>query len=95
MLPLKTDDSGPRLHVTRMGLSMGGMIALEAALMEPSLVKTLILAGTTCQADRGLTTDPEVLALFATLPELSDMEDPDPYNADVQLFIQQSAASHD
>jgi 3-oxoadipate enol-lactonase len=55
-----------------LGLSMGGMIALEAALVQPALVRTLILAGTACNADRGLTTDPEVLALFATLPELSD-----------------------
>jgi 3-oxoadipate enol-lactonase len=57
-----------------LGLSMGGMVAMEAALMKPSLVKTLILAGTACNADRGLTSDPEVLALFATLPELSDEE---------------------
>ena len=57
-----------------MGLSMGGMVALEAALKKPSLVKTLVLAGTACNADRGLTSDPEVLALFATLPELSDEE---------------------
>jgi 3-oxoadipate enol-lactonase len=57
-----------------LGLSMGGMIALEAALGQPELVKTLILAGTACNADQGLTTDPEVLALFATLPELSDEE---------------------
>ncbi len=57
-----------------LGLSMGGMVAMEAALLKPSLVKTLILAGTACNADRGLTTDPEVLALFATLPELSDEE---------------------
>ena len=42
--------------------------------MKPSLVKTLILAGTACNADRGLTSDPEMLALFATLPELSDEE---------------------
>jgi 3-oxoadipate enol-lactonase len=57
-----------------LGLSMGGMIALEAALVKPELVKSLILAGTACDADRGLTADPEVLALFATLPELSDEE---------------------
>jgi 3-oxoadipate enol-lactonase len=60
--------------VNLLGLSMGGMIALEAALAKPDLVKTLILAGTTCHADQGLTADPEVLALFATLPELSDEE---------------------
>jgi 3-oxoadipate enol-lactonase len=57
-----------------LGLSMGGMVAMEAALRTPSLVKTLILAGTACNADQGLTVDPEVLALFATLPELSDEE---------------------
>ena len=57
-----------------LGLSMGGMVAMEAALRKPSLVKTLILAGTACNADQGLTADPEVLALFATLPELSDEE---------------------
>jgi pimeloyl-ACP methyl ester carboxylesterase len=56
------------------GLSMGGMIAMEASLKKPSLVKSLILAGTACNADRGLTSDPEILALFATLPELSDEE---------------------
>lgn len=64
-------DLGP-VHLA--GLSMGGMIAMEASLKKPSLVKSLILAGTTCNADRGLTSDPEMLALFATLPELSDEE---------------------
>ena len=64
-------DLGP-VHL--LGLSMGGMVAMEAALRKPSLVKTLVLAGTACNADQGLTDDPEVLALFATLPELSDEE---------------------
>ncbi len=50
-----------------LGLSMGGMVAMEAALTRPALVKTLILAGTACNADQGLTADPEVLGLFATL----------------------------
>jgi len=50
------------------------MVAMEAAPRKPSRVKTLILAATACNADRGLTADPEALALFATLPELSDEE---------------------
>jgi pimeloyl-ACP methyl ester carboxylesterase len=64
-------DLGP-VHL--LGLSLGGTIAMEAVLKKPSLIKTLILAGTACNADRGLTADPEVLALFATRPDLSDEE---------------------
>jgi pimeloyl-ACP methyl ester carboxylesterase len=57
-----------------LGLSMGGMIAQETALIRPDLVQTLMLAGTACDSDRGLTTDPEILKLFATLPELTPEE---------------------
>jgi pimeloyl-ACP methyl ester carboxylesterase len=57
-----------------LGLSMGGMIAQEVALGRPDLVQTLLLAGTACDADRGLTGDPEVLKLFVTLPELTAEE---------------------
>jgi pimeloyl-ACP methyl ester carboxylesterase len=57
-----------------LGLSMGGMMAQEIALSRPDLVQTLLLAGTACDAGRGLTSDPEVLKLFATLPELTAEE---------------------
>jgi 3-oxoadipate enol-lactonase len=57
-----------------LGLSMGGMIALETALGRPDLVKSLLLAGTCCDSDRGLTTDPKALRLFATRPELTPEE---------------------
>jgi 3-oxoadipate enol-lactonase len=57
-----------------LGVSMGGMIAQQVTLNRPDLVKTLILGCTTCNSGQGLSTDPEVLELFATLPELSDEE---------------------
>ncbi len=57
-----------------LGISMGGMIAQQTALSRPDLVKTLILGCTTCNAAQGTSTDPRVLELFATLPELSDEE---------------------
>lgn len=57
-----------------LGTSMGGMIAQQTALARPDLVKTLILCCTTCNSGAGLTSDPEVLNLFMTLPELSDEE---------------------
>lgn len=57
-----------------LGISMGGMIAQQVTLSRPDLVKTLILGCTTCNAAKGTTTDPQVLELFATRPELSDEE---------------------
>lgn len=39
----------PPAHIV--GLSMGGMIALELALAEPALVKSLVLAGTLARSD--------------------------------------------
>jgi pimeloyl-ACP methyl ester carboxylesterase len=57
-----------------LGISMGGMIAQQVILNRPDLVKTLILGCTTCNSGQGLSSDPEVLELFATLPELSDEE---------------------
>ena len=57
-----------------LGVSMGGMIAQQTAIRRPDLVKTLILACTTCNSGQGMATDPEVLKLFATLPELSEEE---------------------
>jgi 3-oxoadipate enol-lactonase len=57
-----------------LGVSMGGMIAQQVTLIRPDLVKTLILGCTTCNSGQGMTTDPEVMDLFATLPELSDDE---------------------
>jgi pimeloyl-ACP methyl ester carboxylesterase len=64
-------DPGP-VHL--LGLSMGGMIALEIAWRRPELIRTLLLAGTACESDRGLTRDPEMLKLFATLPGLTPEE---------------------
>jgi 3-oxoadipate enol-lactonase len=64
-------NAGP-VHL--LGLSLGGMIAQEVALSRPDLVRTLLLAGTACDSDRGLTDDPEILRLFATRPELSAEE---------------------
>lgn len=55
-----------------LGISMGGMIAQQVTLLRPDLVKSLILGCTTCHSGRGLTSDPQVLELFTTLPELSD-----------------------
>lgn len=55
-----------------LGISMGGMIAQQVALSRPDLVKSLILGCTTCNSGQGITVDPKVLELFATLPELSD-----------------------
>jgi 3-oxoadipate enol-lactonase len=63
--------SGP-VHL--LGVSMGGMIAQQVALNRSDLVKTLILGCSTCNSGVGMSTDPEVLELFATLPELSDEE---------------------
>lgn len=57
-----------------LGLSMGGMIAQQTALIRPDLIQTLILCSTTCNSFTGLSSDPEVMKLFATLPELSDEE---------------------
>jgi 3-oxoadipate enol-lactonase len=57
-----------------LGISMGGMIAQQVTLLRPDLVKSLILGCTTCNSGKGLTNDPQVLKLFATLPELSDEE---------------------
>jgi pimeloyl-ACP methyl ester carboxylesterase len=54
------------------GVSMGGMMAQHLAISRPDLVKNLVLGCTTCHSGKGLTTDPEVKVLFATLPELSD-----------------------
>jgi 3-oxoadipate enol-lactonase len=55
-----------------LGISMGGMIAQQVTLLRPELVKDLILGCTTCHSGRGLTSDPQVLELFTTLPELSN-----------------------
>jgi 3-oxoadipate enol-lactonase len=55
-----------------LGISMGGMIAQQVTLLRPDLVKSLMLGCTTCNSGRGITTDPKVQELFATLPELSD-----------------------
>ncbi|MBA4392773.1 MAG: hypothetical protein C0407_04380 [Desulfobacca sp.] len=57
-----------------LGISMGGMIAQQVILNRPDLIKTLILDCTSCNSGQGLTKEPEVLALFATLPDLSDEE---------------------
>jgi 3-oxoadipate enol-lactonase len=62
-------DRGP-VHL--LGLSMGGMIAQQVTLLRPDLVNSLILGCTACDSGKGITTDPKVQALFATLPELSD-----------------------
>ncbi|MBI5583115.1 MAG: alpha/beta hydrolase [Deltaproteobacteria bacterium] len=64
-------NAGP-VHL--LGLSLGGMIAQEVTVRRPDLVQTLLLAGTACDSDRGLTTDPEILKGFATQPELSAEE---------------------
>jgi 3-oxoadipate enol-lactonase len=55
-----------------LGISMGGMIAQQVALLRPDLIKCLMLGCTACDSGRGLTTDPKVVELFATLPELTD-----------------------
>lgn len=57
-----------------LGISMGGMIAQQVMLNRSDLVKTLILGCTTCNSGQGMSSDPEVLELFATRPELSDEE---------------------
>lgn len=57
-----------------LGISMGGMIAQYLTLNRPDLIKTLILGCTTCNSGQGMSTDPEVLGLFTTIPELSDEE---------------------
>jgi 3-oxoadipate enol-lactonase len=57
-----------------LGISMGGMIAQQVTLLRPDLIKSLILGCTTCNSGKGITTDPKVVALFTTLPELSDEE---------------------
>ncbi len=56
------------------GISMGGMIALQAALDTPQVVKSLVLGCSTCAGRKGFTRDPDVHELFKTLPEASDEE---------------------
>jgi 3-oxoadipate enol-lactonase len=55
-----------------LGISMGGMIAQQVVLLRPDLIQSLILGCTACNSGKGITTDPKVLELFATLPQLSD-----------------------
>lgn len=57
-----------------LGISMGGMIAQQVTLNRSDLVNTLILGCTTCNSGQGMSSDPEVLELFASRPELSDEE---------------------
>ncbi|MBI4772786.1 MAG: alpha/beta fold hydrolase [Deltaproteobacteria bacterium] len=55
-----------------LGISMGGMIAMQAALDAPQTVRSLVLGCTTCEGTRGFNPDPKVAEMFKTLPELSD-----------------------
>ena len=57
-----------------LGISMGGMIAMQAALDAPHAVRSLVLGCTTCSGTRGFNPDPKVAEMFKTLPELSDEE---------------------
>jgi len=57
-----------------LGISMGGMIAMQAALDAPYAVRSLVLGCTTCSGTRGFNPDPKVAEMFKTLPELSDEE---------------------
>ena len=74
-----------------LGISMGGMIAQQVVLSRPDLVKTLILGCTTCNAATGTTTDPNVLKLFATRPELSDEEN---VRRSLPVFFSQETLTH-
>ncbi len=74
-----------------LGISMGGMIAQQVTLLRPDLLKSLILGCTTCNSGQGLTNDPEVLKLFATLPELSDEEN---VRRSLPVFFSPATISH-
>jgi hypothetical protein len=96
VLPFKTDEPEARLHVTRKGIRIAyycqGVGEPVVLIRGYGNAASMVLAGTACKADRGLTTDPEVLALFATLPDLSDMEAPGACNADLLRFIHEAPA---
>jgi len=64
-------DAGP---VHALGISMGGMIVMQAALDQPDALRSLVLGCTTCSARRGITRDPEVLKRFVTLRDATDEE---------------------
>jgi 3-oxoadipate enol-lactonase len=58
-----------RAHV--LGMSMGGMIAQELVLRRPGLVRSLVLACTTCGGTAGVLASPEVRASLNPNPALS------------------------
>lgn len=79
MMELARDAAGILDHLdipsaSVMGLSMGGMIAQELALLAPERVRALVLGCTHCGGSEKIAPDPDVIARFAANTGLSQAQ---------------------